>query len=163
MKNCGWVLTLFFLICFSACTNDEVCEEATANNLRIGFYAPGETEPVQRPIDSLTVFGLERPDSMIYDNAYSVLLAELPLDPNNDTTTFVLEFPTETDTLTVTYQRNLNLISVECGFAMFFDLEGMENTENFIVSTTILISEVTNTFDEHIQILVPEPPPPDIE
>ncbi len=163
MRSYKWFLPLFFLVCFSACVDDEICEEATANPLRIGFYAPGELEPVQRPIDSLTVFGVGRPDSMIYDNAYSVFLAELPLNPNRDTTAFVLEFPLQTDTLMVVYQRELNLISVECGFAMFFELEGIQNTENFITSTTISISEVINTFDEHIQILVPAPPPPDIE
>jgi hypothetical protein len=142
----------------AACQQDEVCEELTANPLRIGFYLPSENGQAQTAIiDSLTVFGLDRPGEPIYDNRALVSRIELPLDPLADTCGFVLIFPEQTDTLILTYQRELSLLSVECGFAMFFELEQVWSTGNVIMVIEKNNHTVSNSQDEHLKVFVSAP------
>lgn len=142
----------------AACQQDEVCGELTANPLRIGFYLPSENGQAQTAIvDSLTVFGLDRPGELIYDNRALVSRIELPLDPLGDTCGFVLIFPEKTDTLILTYQRELSLISVECGFAMFFELEQVWSTGNVIMVIEKSNHMVSNSLDEHLKVFISAP------
>ncbi len=147
----------------AGCQNDEVCEETTANKLRLGFYTPVITSgsPTPYTIDSLSVYGVGRPDSLIYNNRKTVRSIELPLNPTANRTGFVLIFPENiTDTLWVDYQTELNFISAECGFTMFFDIEQVSHTNNRISFFQINQNLVTNSLEEHIKILLyPDPEP----
>ncbi len=143
----------------SGCQESIVCEDATSASLRAGFYAlteNGQTASTMA-IDSLTVYGTGRPDDKIYDNRKQVLRIELPVNPATDSTSFVFVFPGYTDTLWVIYDRNPHLISVECGFTMFYDIHMVGHTNNYITITDINTNLVSNTLDEHIQIFIPAP------
>ncbi|MFO7998321.1 MAG: DUF6452 family protein [Bacteroidales bacterium] len=155
----GPALFAALMVLFLAgCQQEEVCEELTSNPLRIGFYMPSESgQSVTALIDSLTVFGLNRPEDAIYNKQSAVSRIELPLDPGRDSCAFVLQFPEMSDTLFLFYQRELTLLSVECGFVMFYDLERVESTRHVITGIQVNINQVTNSFDEHLKVIVPAP------
>ncbi len=153
------MLALFVITAFTSCTDDEVCEEVTANELRIGFYIENQETETRAILDSLTVFALERPDSIIYSPIYNkqnnVSVIELPLNPHSDHCTFVLDFNFIADTIRITYTREEHFISVECGFTMFFEINEVEYSTNLIQSLLKHNTYVTNTFDEHFKVYFP--------
>jgi hypothetical protein len=146
------------ILMLNACQQDEVCEELTSNPLRIGFYQITENGTSQTAlIDSLTVYGLGGTGEYIYDNRFNVSRIELPLDPTGNTCGFVLMFPGQSDSLFVNYQRELNLLSIECGFSMFFELEQVWSATNVISVIEIHESLVSNSPDEHLKVFIPAP------
>lgn len=151
-------VVMFLTIAFcAACTDDEVCEEVTANDLRIGFYIAGQDTETRAVFGSLTVFALENPDSLIYNRQNNVSVIELPLNPHRNQCTFVLDFNFVTDTIRLEYTREEHLISVECGFTMFFNIYEVAYTTNLIESLIQTNTYVTNSFDEHFKVYFPEP------
>ncbi len=137
------------------CQGDAVCEEAAATSLRMGFYTlTTEGIAVSTTIDSLTVFGLNRPEDKIYDNQKNAARIELPLNPSLDATAFVFLFPEHTDTIWFDYSRIPHLISAECGFTLFFDIESIAFTNHYIITGEIDIKLVSNTLDEHIKLII---------
>ncbi len=156
-RHISWLMVLSMVVSLTACGDDEVCEEVTANNLRIGFYPAGqEDEEFWATIDSIRVHTTENPDSPVHDTLYNVSSLELPLNIHADSCSFILDFFEERDTIWLTYQRETHLISVECGFTVFFDLQQVEHTTHYIEGLFLEVPEVTNTLDEHIQIFVPD-------
>ncbi len=152
-----WLIAIALVVSLSACDDDEVCEEATANNLRVGFYPEGqEGEPFWTTIDSLMVHSLEKPDDPVHDTLYAVSSLELPLNIHADSSAFVFDFFHTQDTLWLHYARETHLISVECGFTVFFDLLDTDHTNHHITGLHLEVPEVTNSLDEHIQIFVPD-------
>lgn len=158
------VFAALMVLFLAGCQQEEVCEELTSNPLRIGFYMTSESgQSLTALIDSLTVFGLNRPEDAIYDKQSAVSRIELPLDPGRDSCAFVLQFPEMTDTLFLYYQRELTLLSVECGFIMFYDLERVELTRHVITGIQVNVNQVTNSLDEHLKVIVPVPAPANID
>jgi hypothetical protein len=150
--------TGILLLLWFSCQQQEVCEEATDSSLRIGFYTTDDgNNEVSLPVDSMSVYGLGRSDNLIYNNRKNVSRIELPLDANNEGCGFVLVFPEHTDTLMLQYSHDLNLVSVECGFVLFYTLTNATHTNHYIIRTEVIISEVTNSLDEHIKIFIPAP------
>lgn len=138
----------------AGCQQDVVCEDVTSVLFRAGFYSiddNGQESVIS--IDSLTVYGVGKPDNLIYNNQQNVSRIELPVHPAMDSTGYVLTFPDGlSDTLWIAYQRNLNLISVECGFSMFFDIERFTCTEMVIDSCELIFNQISNTSDEHLKV-----------
>lgn len=149
-------LPALILVVLVACQDDDVCEDATANDLRTWFYPVDQEDDFWAVIDSLRVYTLEKPDTPVFDTLYSVSSLELPLNTNADSCSFVIDFFHTRDTLWLYYERETHLISVECGFTMFFDLQHVEYTTHFIESLSIEEPHVTNSLDEHIKIFVPD-------
>ncbi len=155
------LLAAFLPALLSSCQDDEVCEEATANELRIGFYPTGQEEEFWATIDSLMVYTLEQPGIPVHDTLFSVSILELPLNTNAGSSTFIIDFFASRDTLSLQYERETHLVSVECGFTMFFTLEHVEYTTHYIDGLVIEEPYVTNSLDEHIKIFVPDTIPAD--
>ncbi len=148
---CGLLLT------FTACDDNEVCEDVTANELRIGFYLEGQQEEeIWGGVDSLSVYALEKPDQPIYETEYSVALIELPLNPSAGSCGFVLDFFHAKDTILLHYERETTFLSVDCGFTTFFDLTDITHTTHYIVSLSESNTYITNTFDEHLEVFLPD-------
>ncbi|MEE4176250.1 MAG: DUF6452 family protein [Bacteroides sp.] len=151
------VACLLSMLFLGSCQSDELCEEATSNPLRLGFYLPTVIDgaPTAYTVDSLTVYGAGRADSLIYDNTKSVRSIEVPLNPASTNTGFVFIFPENiTDTLWVEYTHSLNFVSAECGFTMFYDILEVSHT-NYRISTVQLSQNLLNhSLEEHIKILL---------
>ncbi len=158
MQYLGRPLILFALfLLFSGCTDDLPCEEATANRLRMGFYIAGQETETIALVRSFSAHALENPDSLIYENQNNVSVIELPLNPLADHCAFVLSFRESRDTIWFSYTREEHLISIECGFTLFFNILDVEYTTHFLEALVINNSYVTNSFDEHIKVYFPDP------
>jgi hypothetical protein len=154
-------ITLFLgsllLLGLVSCQTDEVCEEGASNPLRIGFYLPliENGSPQAYTADSLTVYGVGRPDSLIYNNTKTVRTIEVPVDPTSGRTGFVLIFPNNIiDTLWVDCTHHLTFISAECGFRMRPEIMQVVHTTNRISTYQLTQKLVTQSFEEHIKILL---------
>ena len=158
MQYLGKAIFLFavFLL-FSACTDDQPCEEATANRLRMGFYISGQETETIAQVNSFAAYALEHSDSRRYDNQNNVSVIELPLNPLADHCAFVLSFGAMRDTIWFSYTREEHLISIECGFTLFFNILDVEYTTHFLEALVKNNSYVTNSFDEHIKVYFPDP------
>ncbi len=153
----GSVILFFVILFLAGCMQDELCEDLTDNPLRIGFYSEQNGEIIPESVDSLSVKGLSK-DELLYDNQFNVGRIEVPLDVSVDSCGFVLTFPENTDTLMLYYERNLSLVSIECGFVTFFEITDVKSTNNTIQSFLIEESNVTNINEEHIHIFFPVDP-----
>lgn len=149
------VLSGMIFLCW-ACQDEEICEDITANDLRIGFYRLGQDHDQWAVVDSLRVFSLEQADVPVHEHLNSVSVLELPLNPTADNCAFVIDFYPITDTIWITYQRETQFISVACGFTMFFELTGINHTNNHIVAIEEANTYVTNTLDEHLKVFIPD-------
>lgn len=141
------------LMLIISCESSEICRDNTDTPLRLGFY-DAEDGSISVYIDSITVFGIGREDSLIYDNAKSVTRIEVPLNPNKDTTEFVFVFPEYIDTLAVIHSSQSNLISVGCGFSSFFSIKDINYTNNEIVAIYKEFLEITNELNEHFKVYI---------
>ncbi len=148
-----WVIAGSLLL-FFGCAADEVCEEATANNLRLGFYLLGQDDSTWTVIDSLRVFIPGEPKTFLYENLSEVSVLELPLNINADNSAFVIDFFHVKDTLWFNYNRETHFVSVECGFTMFFEITDMTYTTNHIQHISENITYVTNSLDEHYKVYI---------
>ncbi len=160
ITNANFRITLLMLtgmmVLLCSCQDDEICEEVTANDLRIGFYMDGDDDDSWMVVDSLRVYTLERPGQPVHEHLVSVSVLELPLNPAADSCSFVIDFYHLADTIRIVYTRETHLISVECGFTMFFDIKETSHSTNHIVQLHQPVSYVTNTLDEHIKVFLPD-------
>ena len=137
---------------FFSCESEKICEVSTVSTLNAGFYSVPDSIPEAISVDNLTVYGIGREDSLIYDQANSVGSFILPFSQSVDETGFVLSLGTETDTITFLYSRELHLLSIECGFTTYYYIERIDNTSNVIDSVRVVNEKVTTGDDENIQI-----------
>ncbi len=151
------LLYSFFIIsvflAFVACESSDICRESTDTPLRIGFYSSDDGAEMVI-IDSITVFGIGREDTLIYNNARNVSRVEVPLNVSKDTTSIGFLLRETIDTLTVIYNREINLISIGCGFVSFFDIEDISYTTNEFNSIYIENNSVRNDINEHFKIYI---------
>lgn len=142
-------------IFLASCHNDEVCEQAAVYPMRIGFYIQAQPGVSARAYiaDSITVYGVERPDSLIYNNARNVRSIEVPLNPASAKSGFVILFPGNiADTIWVDSQYQLKFISANCGFSVQATIEQATHTNRKISTLQINQKLVTQSFEEHIKI-----------
>lgn len=149
-------ITLIFLgaICFSCTSECYVSKEA---KLGISFLDSITYKP--KNINNLTVIGVEN-DSILYKGNVSAIY--LPLRSNDTNTNYRLILPTKTegketpDTifLHIDHTPKPQLISEECGCAMFHELHDaklVNNTYNFKIQVTnqnVQISDLTVSKDD---------------
>ncbi len=144
----------------TSCVNEEICEDLENVPVRLGFYYidQDQDEPLVLNIDSIYIHGLNN-DSIIYDYRRNVSRVELPLNAATKTTAFLMYFPAPPeianlikDTIWFTYEVKPTLISMECGFASFFELIEVSHSNMMIDSISIEETSVNNNLDEHIKI-----------
>ncbi len=160
-------ITLLFvsgLAVFSSCINEEVCEDVSSLPVRIGFYMTdtlNEENPVA--INNLTIYGMGN-DSLLYNNNDEVASIELPLNATEDSCAFIFQYSNAQDSIIVPndtiwfdYQRKPNLISMDCGFVTFYEINEIDYTRNVIDSVNVDDPNISNSLDEHIKIFLLDP------
>ena len=144
-------ILLFGLILGSAgCNINRPCEEPTEFPLVTGYY---DSTGADTTLSDLTIYGMGMEDSLLYDRD-TLQSVSLPLNPFTDTTRFIMIFGPYTDTLNFFYQRNLRMISPECGFAIFFEIKSFSHTYHAIDSLSLLDQNLDAQTQEHLQIFV---------
>ncbi len=139
MKKFKRYFFYLFLFLATALSCDVLpCLEYDGVQLNAGFYKI-ENEIVEDTlIDSLIIYPLNSEDAYYNGSTRKSKSISLPLGVNSDTTSYVLFLDSISyDTITFIYARQLQLISHECGFEHFFNLEEIRYTCNKIDSVWI--------------------------
>jgi hypothetical protein len=125
------------------------CFEETESYLKASFYN-NETKKLVAP-DSVTLYGLNN-DSIIYDKSAKVQPALIPLNASKDTCTFVIVINGVTDTVEFTYNSYPHLISKECGYTFYHQLDTVLTKNHAIKDVYISNKTITNLNVENIRI-----------
>ena len=131
---------IFFL--GESCSGDNACKQSRDVYLVVSFRTTIPKIEHDTTLSDLTIYGLTRSDSLLYDSA-SVSKILLPLNPSSDTTGFVFACRDAVDTFMVVYARQPHLLSYECGFVMYYRLNQAFLLGNLADSLRILQSDVT--------------------
>lgn len=143
------VLLAGIIASLTSCTPGS-CFEKTDSLLDVSFYVSA-TRKAQAP-DSLTVFGMGFDTNRIYSASKAIKVASLPLNSATDNSQFIVRINNLTDTLSVFYSSYPHLISKECGYTYYHDLDSVFYSRNAIDSIWINKRTVTNENEESIRI-----------
>jgi hypothetical protein len=139
------------ILILSSCTPDS-CYDQTESFLKASFYS--YTKRLPQPPDSITIYGLNRDTSKIYDKALKVQPAQIPLNASSDTSIFIIKINGITDTVEFRYISYPHLISKECGFTFYHNLDTIQPvfTKHTIDSIHLSKRNITTVNEENIRI-----------
>jgi hypothetical protein len=166
--------SLFIVSTIYSCVQKEICSQATEPIISIGFYSQKNGEIEDTLLFDLTAKGINRPDtlpdSLPYKNVKNIKNIKLPLAPDKDQCSFILDFDSVpeiirgTDTTTVyhsfidtihfSYSRQLKLLSPECGFTMDLNLKLPIYSRNAIDSIVVVQPNIQAGNEENVKIFL---------
>jgi hypothetical protein len=153
MKHIFGDLIVFFLapvvILIAGSCVPQACLDETEANAKASFYETG-TGKQQTP-SKITLYGLGNDTSMVYNEAASLTAIEIPLDAGSDRCTFIMKIDGIPDTVTFFYTSYPHLVTKECGYTYYHNLDTIENTRPD-VSFIIKYGKVTTANEENINI-----------
>lgn len=132
-----------------SCT-PEACFEETNSFVKASLY-DNVTKKLKSP-DSLTVYGLNRDSSRIYSKEKGVQPALFPLDGSSTNCTFVVRINGVNDTITFSYTSYPHLISRECGYTLFHNIDTPFYTKHSIDYIFTGLKNITTENVENIRI-----------
>ena len=148
--------TVFSLLCitiimftYAVSCVPQACLEDMDANVKASFYVTG-TGKLQAP-GKVTLYGLGRDTSKIYNEASDLQTIEIPLDAGSDTCRFIMIINGITDTVNFIYSSYPHLVTKECGYTYYHNLELIENTRSD-VDFLIKNREITTKNVENIHI-----------
>lgn len=138
------------LLILISCT-PEACLDETEAFLKASFYSSAKNQ-ASSP-DSITVYGFGMDTSMIYSGSRKISMARLPLNPSADSSYFVININTGSDTLLVKHTSYPHLVSGECGYTFYHTLRGSPISSGDIIDSIRIINpEITTGNEENIRI-----------
>ncbi len=140
------IIILISLFVYS-CVSDG-CYENTEAFMRVTLYETDSQETMQ--MDSISVYGIGFPDSLIYNQAKLQALT-LPLDPGSDRCGYVISKGLYTDTLTVSYTYRPHFISKGCGYTYLYDIKSVMFTGHSIDTVLIINSNIDLNEKENLR------------
>lgn len=143
------LLEALILLSAVACTTG-ACFEETESFLKATFYS-NETKKAVAP-DSVTLFGFGHETNLIYDKSAGVQPALFPLNSSADTSAFVITINGITDTIKFIYGSYPHLVSRECGFTFYHDLDSVVYTTHNIDYVYRGKNKITTVNEENIRI-----------
>jgi len=127
------------------------CFEETESYLKASFY--DNTTKLIRAPDSLTVYGLNMESDKLYDNAKNVQPVLFPLNASATSSTYIIKINGITDTLEFRYNSYPYLISKECGYTFYHNLDSDRIfTKHAIINIYISKRNITTLNEENIRI-----------
>lgn len=126
------------------------CLDETEAMVKATFYSK-ETLKAVAP-DSVTLYGVNMDTLLIYDKTEQLQKAEFPLYAETDDCKFVIRINGINDTIEFTYDSSIHLLSKECGFTYFFDVDTALHSINIIDSISIVKNSITTFNEENIRI-----------
>jgi hypothetical protein len=146
IQSISFIATLFLLL---SCT-PQPCIEESVSAVKGSFYITG-SDKVQTA-DSVTLYGIGVDTVMLYDKSINISKIEMPLNPDEETSSFLLKTNGISDTITFTYTSFPYLVSKECGFTFYHTIESVTSTKNLIDTVLIRYSTITTGDEENIRI-----------
>jgi hypothetical protein len=158
-----------FLIVILSCEKDDICPETTQTTPRLVIEFYDLTNPdVLLQVPGLYALGLSTDGIEIPINNEIVTTRssiELPLKTDDTETEFILyksydivdgEVIGNPDRIKATYDSENVYVSRACGYKTNFDIQAFAistDSDQWMISSDILINEITNENDIHVKIL----------
>jgi ABC-type oligopeptide transport system substrate-binding subunit len=136
----------FFMV---ACTEGS-CFDETESQVKSTFYDKQTLSP--HAPDSVTLYGINMDSLMIYDNAINQKIIEFPLYGEDSRRKFTLIINGIYDTVEFAYNSSIHLISKECGYTFYYNLDTVWYSTNAIDSVSITKKTVTTFNEENMRI-----------
>ena len=149
MKSRILLFIIFYLA--TGCITVEVCDENYDSELVARFKTRHEGAPADTTVSALTLYGIREglSDSLLYDSI-STSGFVIPLDPHYDFSRFVLQINGQADTLVISYDQEVYMISYTCGFANLFTInDSIKLSSGVIKSDTILTDMIDAEYEEN--------------
>jgi hypothetical protein len=143
MRNIFNIISLFVVVCalvLSVSCTPGSCFEETNAFLKASFYQTSTGRAV--PPDSLTLHGIGK-DSVIYKKTPRVQPAMIPLNASAPGCRFLIRINGVDDTISFFYSTFAHLISKECGYTFFHDLDSVAFTRNMIDTIQVKLKTIT--------------------
>ncbi|HKK43486.1 MAG TPA: DUF6452 family protein [Bacteroidales bacterium] len=130
----------------------QTCYENTDAEVKAYLYKKS-TNTNTAP-DSITIYGLNMESDKLYDKSINVKSAILPLDISTSACKYVIRINGVNDTLGFGYDNFPYLISKECGYTYYHNLnpDSLTYTTHKIISISVIKSSITNLNEENIRI-----------
>ncbi len=152
-KKIFYLLGLVTLLTsLSSCEEKTICDLSTDAPLRANFYSIlNDTLEVDTLVESITVVGVGNSDSLV-EGLSSQNGVNFTLNPFEDLTSFHLILDGVSDTITISYDRELELVSELCGFITTFDIRKLQSTYHYIDSVALINTKVRTENEQHVKI-----------
>lgn len=148
MKKYITIILASFLAILS-CEKDDICIETTTPSLIIRFY-DNDIQTDVKQISGLTVWA-EGKDSIYLNQSLDSIA--IPLNLNENITTYIIENNSIKDTIKFIYDRKDVFVSRSCGYKTIFEnLQVDNNSINWIKNISINNTIIENDTAAHISI-----------
>lgn len=131
-----------------SCTTGSCFEETNAY-VKASFYLYSGKK-MTAP-DSLTLYGIGS-DSIRYKKAPNIQPALIPLNASEDNCSFVIRINGVNDTISFNYSTFVHLISKECGYTYYHNLDSVYSTLHNIDSISLNLRNITTLDGTNISI-----------
>jgi hypothetical protein len=102
--------------------------------------------------DSLSLWGAGMDTSKIYNAQKSLKQALVPLDASSGSCSFIIKINEVYDTLSAWYSTYPHLLSKDCGYTFYHNIDSLNSTNHKIVKISITKNSVTTISEENIRI-----------
>jgi predicted nucleic-acid-binding Zn-ribbon protein len=136
-------------ICLDSCTLKS-CFDVTESKVNAGFYSK-VTGKTLSP-DSLTLYGMNRDTSKIYNKVLKPNIAQFPLFAADTSVKFIIRINGIDDTIEFRYSSYLHLISKECGYTYYYSIDTAFHSVNIIDSLSLNKKTITTLSEENMRI-----------
>ncbi len=126
------------------------CFEETNAYVKASFYL-SSTSKAATP-DSVTLYGAGKDTSLIYNKKTGLSQAFIPLDASAGGCSLVIRINGVNDTISFVYSTSSHLISKECGYTFYHNIEAPEFTMHIIDTVTVVKNTITTLSEENIRI-----------
>jgi hypothetical protein len=152
-----YLLPILLMSLMISCVTREICDDNNQSELVARFKLEMDGVYTDTVFNGVSVYGTRSGQefNLLYDSVPTSRIV-LPLDPNQTSTSFLIDFNGLRDTLTIQHTTEYYLISYTCGFAALFTMEDVVHTRQVIRDFKI-INEVIDAElelnEEHLWIL----------
>jgi predicted nucleic-acid-binding Zn-ribbon protein len=141
---------LFIIMVHLLSCSTGACFDETEARVKAGFYSKA-TGLADAP-DSISLFGVNMDTLTIYDKYVNPKTVEFPLYAESTECKLVLRINGMNDTVTFTYNSYTALLSKECGYTFFFNLDTVIYSKNIIDSISVTKKSITTFNEENMRI-----------
>jgi hypothetical protein len=128
-----YLLPILLMSLMISCVTREICDDNNQSELVARFKLEMDGVYTDTVFNGVSVYGTRSGQefNLLYDSVPTSRIV-LPLDPNQTSTSFLIDFNGLRDTLTIQHTTEYYLISYTCGFAALFTMEDVVHTRQVI-------------------------------
>lgn len=143
----GLIAGLILLV--SSCTPGS-CFDETEARVKATFYSL-QTQKILIP-DSISLYGIDMDTNKIYDKDFKVQSIQFPLKASGISCKFIIKINGVIDTMEFSYSNYPYLLSKECGYTFFYNLDTVVHSFNIIKSVSFEKKTITTFNEENMRI-----------